>query len=250
MNPSTSPRPFTSAHVRANIVKILLIVGAIAAGMSLLADALSLAFPPLTEDQELADNVTGAALMFITFLLAVVELVIYVATVVFFCMWLYRAYGNLRAFNPSQRLDYSPGWAVGSFFVPFVNLILPYRAVKEVWQKSVPPDELLLSKPGPPASFPIWWLFWLLASIAGNISMRASFNEKVSESTAAMISIVAGALSIVAAFFAWLVVDAIDKRQQETSARINLGNFSGPPPPPPNLPMLDLGERQNHVSPL
>jgi len=247
MIPSTSPRPFTSAHVRANIVKILLIVGAIATGMSLLADALSLAFPPLTEDQELADNVTGAALMFITFLLAVIELILYVATVIVFCMWLYRAYGNLRAFKTWQRLDHSPGMAVGSFFIPFVNLILPYRAVKEVWQKSRLPDESLLSEPGPPASFPLWWMFWLLASFSGNISMRASFNENVSERTATMISIVAGGLSIVAAFFAYLVVDAIDKRQEETSKQINLGNFSGPPPPPP---MLDLGERQNHVSPL
>jgi hypothetical protein len=240
MNPSPYPAPFTSAHVRASIVKILLIVGAVAAGISLLAEALSSIFPPLTDEQELSNNPTGVALMLIVFLLGLLELIIYLTTVVFFLMWLYRAYDNLRAFHPWRRLDYSPGWAVGSFFIPFVNLVVPYRAVKEVWQKSGPPDEALLSEPGPPAWFPIWWLFWLLSSFAGNISMRASFNENVSESTATIISIVASALYIVAAVLAYLVVDAIDKRQEETSGKVKLGKFSGPPPPPANLPMPDV----------
>ena len=234
-----SPAPFTSAHTRANIVKILLIAGAVVTGMSLLAEALSLALPPLTDDQELGDNPMGAGILLVLFGLSLFELIIYLATIVFFCMWLYRAYNNLRAFNPSRRLDHSPGWAVGSFFIPLVNLVIPYRAVKEVWQKSGPPDEALLSEPGPPAYFPIWWLFWLLASFAGNISMRLSFNESVPERIATMVSIVASALSIVAAGFAYLVVNAIDKRQEETSAKVKLGNFSGPPPPPPNLPVSD-----------
>ena len=235
MNPSPHPAPFTSAHGRARIVKILLIVGVVATGMSLLAEALSLVFPPLAEDQELGDNPIGLVVTLLTFLLAVLDLIIYVATVVFFCVWLYRAYDNLRAFDPWSRLDYSPGWAVGSFFVPFVNLVVPYRAVKEVWQKSGPPDERLMSEPGPPASFPIWWLFWLLAGFAGNISLRMSFNENVPERTTTIVSIGADVLFIVAAVFAYLVVDVIDKRQEETSTKLRLREFPGPPPPPANL---------------
>lgn len=236
MNPSPYPAPFASAHVRARVVKILLIVGAIVSGISLFAEALSLGFP-LSDDQELGDNPIGAAIVIFLFLVAVLELLIYVSTVVFFCVWLYRAADNLRAFNPWTRPDYSPGWAVGSFFVPFVNLVVPYRAVKEVWQKSGPPDETFLSDPGPPARFPIWWLFWLLATFAGNISMRASFNENVPDSTATMISMGASALHIIAAVFGYLVVDAIDKKQEETSGKLSLKEFSGPPPPPADLSM-------------
>ena len=240
MNPSPYPVSFRSAHVRATVLKILLIVGALGAAMSLLAETLSLAFPPLTDDQELGDNPMGAVLVLAVFLLAVFELIIYLATIVFFLMWLYRAYDNLRALNPSRRLDSSPGWAVGSFFVPIINLFVPYRHVKEVWQKSGPADEALLYEPGPPATFSIWWFFWILASISGNISMRVSLDENVSVSTATMISIVASALSILAAVFAYLVVHAIDKRQEETSGRAKLGNIPGPPLPPPNLPMLNV----------
>jgi hypothetical protein len=53
-----------------------------------------------------------------------------------------------------------------------------------------------------------------------------------------MISIVASALSILAAIFAFVVVQGIDKRQEEASGKAKLGNFSGPPSPPANLPML------------
>ena len=239
MNPSPYPAPFTSAHARATVVKILLVVGAVAAGLSLFAEALTFAFPPLTDEQELTDNPFGTALLFIVLLIAVFELIIYVATVVVFLMWLYRAYNNLRAIGPGRRLDHSPGWAVASFFVPFANLVIPYRAVKEVWQKSGPAHEAFLSEPGPPARFPVWWMFWLLASFAGNISMRVSFNDNVPPSTATMVSMIAGVTSIAAAVFAYLVVDAIDKRQEEASGRAKLAP-AGPPPPPAELMMRDV----------
>ena len=237
MNPSPYPAPFNSAHVRARIVKILLFAGAVLTCVSLFAEVLSLGFPLLGDEQDVGDNPIGAALLLLIFLLAVLELLIYVSTVIFFCVWLYRAADNLVAFNPWNRTDYSPGWAVGSFFIPFVNLVVPYRAVREVWQKSATPDDLLLSTPGPPATFPIWWLFWLLASFAGNISMRVSFNENVPERTATMISIGASALFIVASVCAYLVVDAIDKKQEEAARKVKLGKYAEPPLP---QPMMDV----------
>ncbi len=240
MNPSPYPVPFTSAHTRAGIVKILLIVGAVVTFMSLITESLSLVFPPLTDDQEFADNPMGAVVVLVTFLFALVDLVVYLTTVVFFLMWLYRAYANLRAFRAGGRLDYSPGFAVGSFFIPFVNLVVPYRGVREVWQKSGPPDEALFAEPSPPASFPVWWLFWILASFAGNISMRLSFNESVPPNTATMVSIIASVLFIIAAVFAYLVVTEIDKRQEETSEKLKLGRFAVPLPPPAHLSMPDV----------
>jgi heme/copper-type cytochrome/quinol oxidase subunit 2 len=240
MNPSPYRAPFSSAHVRATIVKILLIAGAVVTGVLLLAEAISLAFPPLREGGEIGDNALQAVVLLMVFLAGVFDLIIYITTVVFFCVWLYRASDNLRAFNQWSRPDYSPGWAVGSFFIPFVNLVVPYRAVKEVWQKSNAPDEALLAEPDPPAFFAIWWTFWLLASFAGRISMRLSFDDKVEQSTATKVSIVASALSIVAALLAYLVVEAIDQKQEETSKKLKLKEFPEPPPPPTNLPPSDV----------
>jgi hypothetical protein len=239
MFPSPYREPFVSAHLRASIVKIILIVGAAVTGLALLVETLSFVFSPITDDQDLADNPAGALLVLAIALLAMVELIIYLTTVVFFCVWLYRAYKNLRALNDSRHINHSPGWAVGSFFVPFVNLVVPYGAVKETWQKSGPPGEALYSEPKPPAWFPIWWLFWLLSSFAGNASFRASFDENIPLSAVTILSIVAGGLSVIASLFAYLVVDSIDKRQEETAARLKLGNLAAPPPPPPDLSAPD-----------
>lgn len=238
MNPSpyrpASP-PFKSAHGRARVVKILLLVAAVVAGLSIVIEALSFAFPPLTDDQEFGDNPFGAGLMLITLVDGVLELIIYLTTAFCFALWLYRAYDNLRALSPSRPINHTPTLAVGSFFIPFANLIIPYRAVRETWQKSGPPEEAAFSEPSPPATFPIWWLFWLLASIAGNVAMRASFDENVPANNATVISMISSVLYIVAAAFAYLVVDAIDKRQEQTSGRVRIGAYSGPPPPPINL---------------
>lgn len=239
MNPSPYPTNYNSAHIRARIVKILLIASAVAAVLSLFAEGLSLVFPPLAEEQEIGENMMGAAVSIFILLLAILNFFIYLATVVFFLMWLHRSYSNLKAFNPWNRLDYSAGWAVGSFFIPFVNLVVPYRAVREVWQKSWPADEALLSAPTPPASFPLWWLFWVLSGFVNNISLRLTFSESVPQSTGTMVSMFAGALDIFAAVFAYLVVDAIDKRQEETSGKGQLSKFPTPPPPPSYPPLSD-----------
>ena len=231
---------FKSAHNRATIVKILLVVGAIAGGLALLTESLSLAFPLPIEEQEISDNPVGIALAFFMIGLGLLEITIYFATVVCFCMWLYRVYNNLSALNPGSRLDHSPGWAVGSFFVPFVNLVVPYRAVREVWQKSGHPDETRFSAISPPAWFPIWWTFWLLAGFANNISLRLTLNDSVDPTTDAIVSIIANALSIMAALFAFIVVGEIDQRQEETSMKAKLGDLAGPPPPPANLAMSDV----------
>lgn len=240
MNPSQYPVPFNSAHTRAGVVKILLIVIVIVAGMSLIVDSFSLAFPPLTEDQEFGDNPMGGVIVLVALLFGLLDLVVYVATIVFFCVWLYRAYANLRVFDSWRRLDHSPGFAVGSFFIPIISLFVPYRAVREVWQKSGPRDEAMFAEPVPPASFPLWWLFWLLASFVRNISMRISFNDNVPQQTATLVSMIASVLFIIAAFLAYSVVSSIDKRQEEASQRLGLGKYAMPLPPPTHMPMPDV----------
>ena len=234
MYPSPSSTPFVSAHFRSRVVSILLIIGVVLNGLSMLSAGLELQFPVPAEGQEIGDAPVGFALTLFILAMALVSALVYFSTVLAFCMWLHRAYKNLRAFG-AFRLDHSPGWAVGSFFVPFVNLVVPYRAVKEVWQKSIPPEQSRLGLPSPPGWFLLWWVFWLLGSCAGNISFRLSFNEGVSESASAIASIVADFLSIVAALLAYVVIGDIDDRQEETARTLGLKTLAGPLPPPPHF---------------
>ena len=49
--------------------------------------------------------------------------------------WIYRAHANLREAGVVE-LRYSPGWSVGSFFVPLVNLVVPFQAMRELHNRS------------------------------------------------------------------------------------------------------------------
>lgn len=49
--------------------------------------------------------------------------------------WLWRAHANLHA-DGREALNYTPGWAVGSLALPFVNLVVPMQAMRELWNRS------------------------------------------------------------------------------------------------------------------
>ena len=243
MTPTPYPQHFSSAHGRARVVKILLGAGAVVAALAVIAEGISFTLPPLVEDQELNSPAAIAVNLLMVFL-GLLQVLVYVGTAVAFLIWHYRAYSNLKAFNPAGGLDHSPGWAVGFFFIPFVNLVMPYRTVREVWQKSGEPSAMFLQLPDPPALFPVWWTFWLLASFASRISSRLSFSEDVDQNTLAIVAVVANGLAILAAVFAYMVVQAIDERQEETSQKLGLGRYPAPPPPPASLSI------QNEINPM
>src|SRR5690348_10624252 len=103
MNPSPTPAPFTSAHTRATITKALLVAGAVIAGLMLVIETLTFVYPLPTEDQELDQNVIGAVLAILLVLVGLLAFVVYLTTVVFFLMWLYRSNDNLKRFNAWAR---------------------------------------------------------------------------------------------------------------------------------------------------
>ena len=131
-------------------------------------------------------------------------------------------------------LQYSSGWMVGSFFVPFVSLVVPYRAVKELWQHSRPVPELYPGVsgylPDPPAFFATWWLFWLLSVFGNNILFRV--DNKSEALPLPWLTAVVNGLEIAAAVCLILVVRSIDQRPAEGKAALGLGTISGPPLPP------------------
>lgn len=84
-------------------------------------------------------------------------------------MWIYRAHANLAASGVSG-LHFSPGWAVGCYFIPFINLIKPFDAMKELWNASMNGDQRFDS-PAPPR-IKTWWFLWLGGNAASNAGLR------------------------------------------------------------------------------
>jgi hypothetical protein len=96
-------------------------------------------------------------------------------SVVIFLFWLYHSYRNLLAFN-TQGLAYSPGFAIGSWFIPLVNIALPFIIFQELWKASNPLTKGTNWK-RTQASFAIilWWISFFLIGISGVGMMDSSF---------------------------------------------------------------------------
>lgn len=103
------------------------------------------------------------------------NIVAYGISIVTFLLWFRRAYFNLH--QKVSNLDYSEGWAVGSWFVPIVNFYRPYRIMKELYQET---NNLLIRNQTNVTSnlssntLGLWWTLWIMFNLLGQISYRYS----------------------------------------------------------------------------
>lgn len=222
-------KPYVSAHNRARLITVLLIVGAVISLVTIPSHVLDLYVQPFAEDQEISDNPSGFLALALTGVLGLTAIAVYIATVVVFLMWLYRVSNNVAAFGATTQ--HSSGWAIGSFFVPIMNLFVPYQAVREIWKKSEPnATDAFSYGVSPPGFFPAWWGFWIASNISSNAYFRMTLAEAPVEASA-MVGILSEVLSIAAAVFAIQVIKEIDRRQEERAR--NLQQVFPTPPPPP-----------------
>ncbi len=78
--------------------------------------------------------------------------------ILFFC-WIHQADRNCRQFGATD-MRFTPGWSVGCFFVPLLNLYRPYQAMKQIWQVSTNPTNWKSERR--PDMLVYWWIFHLL----------------------------------------------------------------------------------------
>jgi len=98
---------------------------------------------------------------------------LFIITAIFFGRWIYRAHQNVRALG-ERDLRFTPGWAVGYFFVPIFGLWRPYQAMKELWHASQPPAERYRS--GTATTLGLWWALWLGCGFVEQAAARTSIN--------------------------------------------------------------------------
>lgn len=194
-----------------------------------------LTFPPYTMD--LGDG-TGLSLWVLAMgLTALAKFPIYVFAVVTFLMWLYRGYSNLPSLR-SDNTEFSPGWAVGWWFIPFANLVKPFQAVRTLWSESDPDFDAelgFLSKvqAGAPAFMGFWWAAWLLSNFAANVAGRFfDPDAKTGVEAGAYAYVFAGLMTAVAALLALKVILSITDRQEQRFENVGRLPLSTPPPPP------------------
>ncbi len=118
---------------------------------------------------------------------------VFIVAVIFALVWQHRAASAARALGiPS---DHSPGWGVGSWFVPIVNLWIPYQAVRNCLPPGDPHRPRVLH----------WWIAWLVTVfVGGAFGVTALFSTGAALALAipvalADLAIIAWAPGIVAA---------------------------------------------------
>lgn len=226
-------KPYESGHTRALLTSIFLgggillsLIGIISALMQIDLLTRALSGQGITSAEADANDAREM-------LIAVVQILNYIITVIFFLMWFHRAHRNLPALG-AQGLEYSPGWAVGGFFIPFLNLVRPFQVAKEIWKASTTEEGLTDATNWQYASVSpllgLWWGAWLLGNILERVVTSFSKGAKELEDLIFLtrLDIAVSLFSIVAAILAIVVVLKIDARQ---TAKHRLLLAASPPPP-------------------
>lgn len=131
-----------------------------------------------------------------------------------FILWFRRAYFNLH--QKLKTLEFSEGWAAGSWFVPFLNLVRPYKIMKELFTESsfwLKMKGVDLSKSQEQFILP-WWILWILTTILGRIvdKLPSETVDELIELT--QFAIGAGIVEIIAGLLAFKLISSYIKREQ------------------------------------
>ncbi|MBL8728362.1 MAG: DUF4328 domain-containing protein [Planctomycetes bacterium] len=116
-----------------------------------------------------------------------------------FLFWFRRAYGNAHAVGLHGR--FGLGWAVGGWFVPFLNLVRPFQIMGEMWRHAGH------ARVGPYAIVGLWWTGFLVGNFADNIGTRM-LNGGSNDAALLAVKVLLGSdiVSCVAALLAILIV--------------------------------------------
>ena len=120
-----------------------------------------------------------------------------VACVIVSGMWVYRLAANANAVTPDEN-RITPAWSVGWFAVPFANLVMPYRMIRQHWHGLNGSDDL---NGGLPGWVLFWWSMWLIGNVLSFVASRSLTNAQTIDQfrTASMLEIASSVVGIGAA---------------------------------------------------
>lgn len=88
-----------------------------------------------------------------------------------FLAWFRRAYGNAAALGHHNR--HALGWAIGGWFVPFLNLVRPAQIAADIWAHARAQTGVAGPVVGP------WWTCFLVSNLLDRVGI--SLMEKAQE---------------------------------------------------------------------
>jgi len=138
--------------------------------------------------------------------LSLVVSLLFVAAAIVALVWQHRAASAGRALGIPSGM--SPAWGVGCWFVPIVNLWMPYLAVRDCLPAGDPHRARVLQ----------WWMAWLVAQALG---IAVSVSSVFSSGTALALSIPAALAYLAVVAWSPGIVSAIAAAHREAMQRLS-----------------------------
>ena len=140
----------------------------------------------------------------VTGIVGISQLVLFCLLGITFLRWIYRANKNLRELS-GRTMYFTPGWAVGWYFVPIANLFKPFQAMKEIWEVSHKNQDDATALLG------VWWALWLISNFLGEQAFKSVMGaESTAEhTTTTMIYMASDGLDVVLNIVALMLVSRI-----------------------------------------
>lgn len=134
---------------------------------------------------------------------------LYLVSIILWLIWQYQLASSSRI-DPSY-LARSPGWHIGSWFIPVISLWFPYQNVKDLARGVMSPVDAYgagewdggVDRGIATRLLPWWWFAWLTATILERLAALSK--------TYGILDVIVQALDLLAAVLAALVVRAITK---------------------------------------
>jgi hypothetical protein len=223
--------PFSSPETVGKRVKALLVASLVLAVVAVISGFLQVELLSRLADgssytmEEVAQNDSRQQLI------GVFQVLLWIGTAVAFLVWFYRMNKNLPSLGQTGLL-FTPGWAVGFFFVPFFNLVRPFQAMRAAWHGS-DPSRLgfdfashktdLGSRLGTPALVGWWWALFLISNVIGNAAARLLISQKTATGlqTGSALLVLSDLLDIPSALVAIRLVGHLTKWQVEKEKLIS-----------------------------
>jgi hypothetical protein len=222
VNPTAYPVPVAPAakslRVPATLVHLGLVINIIAALTDLALVGLFEGALVRVDNDTATD--TDRTLLLAGAATSLVVILVLVYTAVVFIVWLYRARKNLVTWG-IQGLGWGPGWAIGGWFIPLANLVIPKLVVDTVWSGSrLPPTERVTRRSSNTLIWS-WWLCLLVGNFTTNIAAREQFTRDDTAAEIVGYNTPSTVLMLIAAFLAIVLVRRITRMQEQRQAALD-----------------------------
>ncbi len=193
-----------------NVIKVLAIVTTTVSVTVSVVELAGMASASTLSAEELADTLTPFDM--VSGLLALMLAPVTIGWNICYLVAVYRVTANSHALG-RPRPESSPGFAVGSYFIPILNLFKPYQIMKECYTACRVDSTSLLG---------FWWAAHIIFGILSQVSFRLSMSSIRMESAqaaasmqqlATLIDVVNLPVLITLAIYSQLVLSRLAARQ-------------------------------------